>query len=50
MGRKLPKSVRTYLAEIASRGGRARAKKYDKETLRRWAALGPKVREEGRKK
>jgi len=42
--RRLPKSVRDYLAEIASRGGKARAKKYDKETLRRWAAPGPKVR------
>jgi hypothetical protein len=47
---KLPKSVRDYLAEIASKGGRARAKKFDKDTLRRWAALGAKVREERRKK
>jgi hypothetical protein len=48
--RNLSKSVRNYLAQIASMGGKARAKKYDKETLRRWAALGPKVREERRRK
>ena len=50
MRHRLPKSVRDYLSEIASKGGKARAKKYNKKTLRRWAALGPKVREERRKK
>jgi hypothetical protein len=35
--RQLERQIRS---EIASKGGKARAKKYDKKTLRKWAALG----------
>lgn len=37
---KLPDSVQKYLAQIASKGGKARAKKYNKETLSGWAKKG----------
>jgi general stress protein YciG len=40
MKNKLPESVKKYLSQIASKGGEARAKKYDKETLSRWAKKG----------
>jgi hypothetical protein len=35
--------------EITSAGGKARAKKYDKKTLRRWGKLGgrPRKRKDG---
>jgi len=33
-------AVREYLAKIASKGGRARAAKYDKATLSKWGRLG----------
>ena len=32
--------VRKYLAELAKKGGKARAKKYDKATLSKWAKKG----------
>lgn len=35
-----PKSLREYLAKIGKKGGRTRAAKYDKKTLRKWARLG----------
>ncbi len=40
--------IREYLAKIGSAGGKARAKKYDKATLRKWAKKGgrpPKAKE-----
>jgi hypothetical protein len=40
MTNKLDKSVQKYLSELAKKGGKARAKKYDKKTLSRWAKLG----------
>jgi hypothetical protein len=40
MTNKLDKSVQKYLSELASKGGKARAKKYDKKTLSKWAKLG----------
>ncbi len=36
----LDKAVRQYLSLIASKGGKARAKKYDKATLSKWAKRG----------
>ena len=42
------KSIRDYLAKIGRKGGKARAAKYDKATLRKWAKLGgrpPKPKE-----
>jgi hypothetical protein len=32
--------VQKYLAKIGSKGGKARAAKHDKATLRKWAKLG----------
>ena len=37
---KLPEEVRKYLAQLAKKGGKARAKKYDKQTLSKWAKKG----------
>jgi hypothetical protein len=33
-------AIRQYLSKIASKGGKARAKKYDKATLSKWAKKG----------
>jgi general stress protein YciG len=44
------KMIREYLASIGRKGGRARAFKYDKATLSRWAKKGgrpPKAKKEG---
>jgi hypothetical protein len=38
--KKIPDEVREYLARLAKAGGTARAKKYDHETLSRWAKKG----------
>jgi hypothetical protein len=32
--------IREYLAGIGRKGGKARARKYDKATLSKWAKLG----------
>ena len=40
MKKQLPEKVRKYLAQLASKGGKARAKKYNKTTLSKWAKLG----------
>jgi hypothetical protein len=37
---KVPKEVRDYLAQLASKGGTARAKKYSKAKLSEWASKG----------
>jgi len=37
---KLDKAVKEYMARMASKGGKARAAKYDKTTLSKWAKLG----------
>ena len=34
------KVIRQYLREIARKGGKARAKKYDKKTLSKWGRKG----------
>jgi len=33
-------TIREYLAKIGRKGGKARAAKYEKATLREWAKLG----------
>jgi hypothetical protein len=43
-------AVKEYLTEMASKGGRARATKYDKATLSRWAKLGGRPPKKGSKK
>jgi hypothetical protein len=38
--RKEEKLLREYLAKLGKKGGKARAKNYDRETLSRWGKLG----------
>ena len=40
MTKDTDKVIRQYLTEIARKGGKARAKKYDKATLSKWAKKG----------
>ena len=40
MRKDTEKTIREYLAKVGSKGGKARAAKYDKATLRKWAKLG----------
>jgi hypothetical protein len=42
--------IRQYLAAIGSEGGKARAEKYDKATLRKWAKKGGRPPKKGKKK
>ena len=48
--KELDDAVKEYLAEMASKGGRARAKKYDKKTLSKWARKGGRPPTKGTKK
>ncbi len=51
MNKNLHDVVREYLRNIASKGGNARAAKYDKATLSKWAKKGgrpPKSKEESK--
>lgn len=49
-GMKLTKKLKQELMrELAASGGRARAKKYDKATLRKWAKKGGRPRKDGGK-
>jgi general stress protein YciG len=41
--------IREYLTEIARKGGKARAKKYDKKTLSKWAKKGGRPKGSGGK-
>lgn len=43
------KVIRQYLTEIARKGGKARAKKYDKATLSKWAKKGGRPKGSGNK-
>lgn len=47
---KMPEEVRRYLAQLAKKGGRARAAKYNKATLSKWAKKGgrPKKQDKSR--
>ena len=51
MKRATDKVIRQYLTEIARKGGKARAKKYDKATLSKWGKKGgrPPKRQDGGK-
>jgi general stress protein YciG len=40
------KMIREYLANIGRKGGKARAAKYDKKTLSKWAKKGGRPRKE----
>ena len=40
MAKSIDKAIRNFLAKAGSKGGKARAAKYDKATLRKWAKLG----------
>ena len=40
MRRETEDVIREYLAKIGRKGGKARAAKYDKATLSKWAKLG----------
>jgi hypothetical protein len=48
--RDTEKAVRQYLSRIASKGGKARAEKYDKATLSKWARKGGRPRKDGKSK
>ncbi len=40
MRKDTEKAIREYLAKVGSKGGKTRAAKYGKATLRKWAKLG----------
>ena len=40
MGLKITREVRKFYKQLASEGGKARAKKYDHATLSKWAKRG----------
>jgi general stress protein YciG len=40
MAKETDKMIREYLAKIGREGGKARAAKYDKATLSKWAKKG----------
>jgi general stress protein YciG len=42
--------IKQYLAAIGSKGGNARAEKYDKATLSKWAKKGGRPPKKGKKK
>ena len=48
----MKKMIREYLAELGRKGGKARAAKYDKATLSKWAKKGgrPPKSERGKKR
>ncbi len=52
MDKKAEKMIREYLARIGSKGGKARAAKYDEATLSKWAKKGgrPPKRGNGEKR
>jgi general stress protein YciG len=49
MKRGTDNMIHEYLASIGRKGGRARAKKYDKATLSKWAKRGGRPRKKGEK-
>jgi len=50
MSKDTDKVIRQYLTEIARKGGKARAKKYDKATLSKWGKKGGRPPEKGETK
>lgn len=48
---RMDKAVKQYLSRIASKGGKARAEKYDSATLSKWGKKGgrpPKEKKESK--
>jgi len=50
MARDEEKIIREFLKQIGRKGGKARAKKYDKATLSKWAKKGGRPKGSGGKK
>ena len=50
MKKDTDKVIRQYLTEIARKGGKARAKKYDKTTLSKWGKKGGRPPKKGESK
>lgn len=46
MGKNRDKVIREFLVKIGSKGGKTRAKKYDKATLSKWARKGGRPRKD----
>jgi hypothetical protein len=42
-------AVEQYIRQVASLGGKARAGKYDKKTLSKWAKLGGRPKKKGKR-
>jgi hypothetical protein len=49
MTKEIDAAIRQYLSLMASKGGKARAKKYDKTTLSKWAKKGGRPKGSGGK-
>ncbi len=49
MPKEADKMIREYLARIGRKGGEARAAKYGKATLRKWAKLGGRPPKKGKR-
>jgi hypothetical protein len=49
MTKETDAAIRQYLSLMASKGGKARAKKYDKTTLSKWAKKGGRPKGSGGK-
>jgi hypothetical protein len=45
---KITPAVAEYIRQVASMGGKARAKKHDKATLSKWARLGGRPRKKAK--
>ena len=48
MDKETDKMIRDYLSKIGRKGGKARAAKYDKATLSKWAKKGGRPPKEGK--
>ena len=42
----IPDEVRAYLTQLAKKGGKTRAERYDKATLSKWAKKGGRPRKD----
>jgi general stress protein YciG len=49
MAKGMDKVLREYLAKLGRKGGKARAAKYDKATLSKWAKKGGRPPEKGKR-
>jgi hypothetical protein len=46
MKKMIPDEVRAYLTQLAKKGGKTRAERYDKATLSKWAKKGGRPRKD----